>query len=69
MYSFFHADITKKFDIPSEHAYITQNYGSSCGYSGEPYINNCDFDLAQESLTSLYGPLNPAVPQISSNLF
>ena len=40
--------------VEAEHAMPTLDYGSACGYKGEPYINNCDFDGAGEILLHLY---------------
>ncbi len=52
------ANIVYKKDIASEHAMITDDYGSSCSTKGSPYINNCNFDLAGAILKQLYGTLN-----------
>ena len=40
--------------VEAEHAMPTLNYGSACGFKGEPYINNCNFDGAGEILLHLY---------------
>ncbi|KQU75001.1 MULTISPECIES: PHB depolymerase family esterase [unclassified Rhizobacter] len=53
------ANIVYKNTIASGHAMITDDYGSSCGTTASPYINDCDFDLAGEILKQLHGPLNP----------
>ena len=52
------ANIVYKNTIASGHAMITDDYGSSCGSTASPYINDCDFDLAGEILKQLHGPLN-----------
>lgn len=46
-------------DVPTEHGMVTDDHGRPCGHRGTPYINDCDFDLAGELLTHLYGPLQP----------
>lgn len=53
------AGIAYKNTIASGHAMITDDYGSSCGTTASPYINDCDFDLAGEILKQLHGTLNP----------
>jgi len=53
------AAIAYKNDLASGHAMITDDYGSSCGTTASPYINDCDFDLAGEILKHLHGPLAP----------
>ncbi len=45
--------------IKTEHAMITDGYGNSCLVKGSPYINNCNFDLAGQLLSFLYGKLKP----------
>ena len=53
-YQDFKATTQYKNDIASEHAMVTNSYGSECGYKGEPYINNCNFDLAGTILQYIY---------------
>jgi poly(3-hydroxybutyrate) depolymerase len=53
------ASLLYKNNIASGHAMITDDYGSSCGTTASPYINDCNFDLAGNILTHLYGSLNP----------
>ena len=53
------ANIVHKKDIPSEHSFVTDNYGAPCLTKAEPFINNCNFDLAGALLQYLYGALNP----------
>ncbi len=48
-----------KKDIAAEHAMLTETFGNSCGFKGEPFINDCDFDAAGELLKWIYGDLNP----------
>lgn len=56
------------YNVPSEHAYITTNFGNKCSFKGTPYISNCSYDMASDSLTTLYGELAPAVAVVTSNL-
>ena len=51
-------NIVHKKDIPSEHSFVTDNYGASCLTKATPFINNCNFDLAGALLQHLYGALN-----------
>ncbi|SFU29675.1 extracellular catalytic domain type 2 short-chain-length polyhydroxyalkanoate depolymerase [Pseudoduganella namucuonensis] len=53
------ANIFYKKDLASEHAMVTDYFGSACSVKASPYINNCNFDLAGEILKWIYGPLNP----------
>lgn len=53
------ANIAYKKDLASEHAMVTEDYGSNCSVKGAPYINDCNYDLAGEILKHVYGPLNP----------
>ncbi|HYD63001.1 MAG TPA: fibronectin type III domain-containing protein [Noviherbaspirillum sp.] len=52
------ANIFYKNNVASEHAMVTDYFGSSCSVKASPYINNCNFDLAGEMLKWIYGPLN-----------
>jgi len=61
-------NIVTKFDIPAQHAMVSNDFGNSCATLGNPWINNCRFDLAGEILKHFYGQLNPPVQQIPSNL-
>jgi len=61
-------NIKTVFNIASEHAFITDNYGSACDHLGSPFINNCDFDAAGELLSFLLGSLKPRVAAISANI-
>jgi len=53
------ANVVYKKDIASQHAMVTDDYGSACSFKGAPYINDCNFDLAGAILQQLYGTLNP----------
>jgi poly(3-hydroxybutyrate) depolymerase len=52
------ANIFYKNNLASEHAMVTDDFGSGCSVKASPYINDCNFDLAGEILKWLYGPLN-----------
>ena len=52
------ANIFYKNNIASEHAMVTDYFGSSCSFKGSPYINNCNLDLAGDMLQWIYGALN-----------
>ncbi|RJF97563.1 fibronectin type III domain-containing protein [Noviherbaspirillum saxi] len=45
-------------NVASEHAMVTDYFGSSCSLKASPYINNCNVDLAGDILKWIYGPLN-----------
>lgn len=53
------ANIFYKNNLASEHAMVTDYFGSGCSLKASPYINNCGFDLAGEMLKWIHGPLNP----------
>jgi poly(3-hydroxybutyrate) depolymerase/chitodextrinase len=53
------ANLFYKNNVASEHAMVTDYFGSGCSVKGSPYINNCNFDLAGEILKWIYGSLNP----------
>lgn len=53
------ANIAYQKNLPAEHAWLTDDFGSACGLKAEPYINDCDFDQAGAMLQHLYGSLNP----------
>lgn len=67
-YEYFGVNTSTVYNVPSEHAYITTNYGNKCSFKGTPYINNCSYDMASESLRTLYGDLSPAVSAVAANL-
>jgi poly(3-hydroxybutyrate) depolymerase len=52
------ANVFYKNNLASEHAMVTDYFGSGCSTKASPYINNCNFDLAGEILKWIYGPLN-----------
>jgi len=60
-------NIKTVYNIPSDHAFITSNYGNDCSFLGLPYINNCQYDAAGEILQFMYGDLNSPVTPNPSN--
>lgn len=63
------ANIVYKKDLASEHAMVTDDYGSGCSVKGAPYINDCNYDLAGEILKQIYGPLNPRNSGVATGTF
>lgn len=53
------ANITRVADIPAAHAMPTFDFGRACDATGEPFINDCDYDGAGTLLSWIYGPLQP----------
>lgn len=52
------ANVVFNNTVPSGHAMITDDYGSTCSSTQSPYINDCNVDLAGAMLKQLYGTLN-----------
>jgi poly(3-hydroxybutyrate) depolymerase len=44
----------------SGHGLPTTTFGAACGITGEPYLNDCNFDAAGKVLNWIYGPLKAA---------
>lgn len=67
MYDHYGVSSKGMFDIPAEHAFITSGSGNPCDFKGAPFINNCDFNLVHDILTTFY-PLKrqPALPRLSN---
>jgi hypothetical protein len=54
------ANVKGVYDVNAEHAMITTDYGNACAFKGDPYINNCAYDLAGTLLQHLFrGELTP----------
>ena len=57
--------VDHEFTIPAAHAFVTNGFGSPCGFLGAPFINNCGFDAAGALLEHAFAnssrPLRPAV--------
>eukprot|EP00461_Guttulinopsis_vulgaris_P002830 UN02831 len=74
MWDHYSATYKTEFDIASEHAFITDAFGKPCDYKGEPFINNCNFNLVHDLMTTFYPnlqrPQQPLLPSIiDQNLF
>lgn len=41
------------------HAFVTENAGNACDFTGKPYVVDCDYDQAGDLLSFIYGPLQP----------
>ena len=80
-YTYYGANVKSNFNIASEHAFITNDYGisiplsffntflgNSCTTLASPYINNCNFDLAGAILQQIYGPLKSPVTSNPNNV-
>lgn len=50
-------NITYRNTIAAEHGMPTDDYGNACDEKGNPFINDCDLDVAGELLKWVYGPL------------
>jgi poly(3-hydroxybutyrate) depolymerase len=53
-------------DLPAPgagHSWVTQRFGGACDANAAPYINDCHYDQAGQVLSTIYGPLQPAVAQ------
>ena len=44
-----------EYDVPAEHAWVTERFGSACAVNGPPYINRCNFSLAFHALSHILG--------------
>ena len=67
-YEYFGVKTTAKFDIASQHAWVTDDYGIPCNAIESPYISNCDYDAAGTLLKAIYGESLTRKEQIHSNL-
>lgn len=61
-------NIKTVYNIPSDHAFVTADYGNDCSFLGTPFINNCQYDAAGEILQFLYGNLNAPVTPNPNNI-
>ena len=62
------SNIQREFSLPAEHAWITDDWGNACGFSGKPWINNCNYDAAGVFLKQFYGDLNPRTTPDNSRI-
>jgi len=61
-------NITTQFDVNSQHCMPTTDYGNSCTFLGEPYINDCNYDGAGNALNVIYGKLEGKTKPNPSNI-
>lgn len=54
-------------DLPAGHAFVTDDEGSACGVSGEPYVVNCNYDQAGALLKHIYGDLQPRAATLTGD--
>ncbi|MCP5365494.1 MAG: hypothetical protein H6905_09760 [Hyphomicrobiales bacterium] len=50
--------------IDAPHGMITDDSGNACDQFTEPYVNDCDYDLAGAMLSHFYGPLAPPAENV-----
>ncbi len=63
------ADNIKLVDtVPAGHAFVTDDNGSACEKSAEPYVVDCDYDQAGSLLSHIYGSLQPRAAAPSGEL-
>jgi hypothetical protein len=53
------ANIKLVSSVAAGHAFVTDDEGSACDVSGEPYVVDCNYDQAGELLKFIYGNLQP----------
>lgn len=53
------AQIEYVSNLPAGHAFVTEDKGPACDYSGKPYIVDCGYDQAGALLKQIYGSLQP----------
>ncbi|CAN5293832.1 PHB depolymerase family esterase [soil metagenome] len=56
-----------KSDLAAAHSMVTSTYGNACDGYAAPYLNNCNFDLAGETLRWIHGMLNARTGAIAAN--
>lgn len=64
------SNIVADWNVPAEHAMITNDYGNVCNYLGEPWINNCGLDSAGKVLNVVMGAtLKNGSSYVDDNLY
>ncbi len=56
-------NIVYQDEINAGHALPTTDYGNACATTGDPWINDCDYDGAGQALSHILGALNPPRPR------
>ena len=46
-------------DVPAGHGMVTTDFGTACGATEAPFLNECQYDAAGQLLNHLLGPLQP----------
>jgi hypothetical protein len=59
------ANIQYVSNIPAGHAFVTEDKGPSCDYTGRPYVVDCHYDQAGALLKQIYGTLKPRAAEPS----
>uniref|UniRef100_A0A6B2LCV0 Carboxylic ester hydrolase n=1 Tax=Arcella intermedia TaxID=1963864 RepID=A0A6B2LCV0_9EUKA len=60
--------VQTEYSVASEHCWPTEAWGNQCPILGEPFINNCHYDLAGKALSLFYGPLKPSGSPSAGNI-
>jgi len=63
------SNIATEFTIASGHCIPTLNFGTSCGMTASPFLNQCGYDGVGAMLNSFYPNLNKRVGSISNAKF
>jgi hypothetical protein len=59
------AQILYEASLPAGHAFVTDDRGRACDFTGKPYIVDCDYDQAGALLKQIYGELKPRAEALS----
>jgi len=62
-------NIQTQYNISAEHAMITNSYGNACSFRGEPYINNCNYDLVGNIFQHLYPNMMDVIPSSTTSSY
>ncbi len=54
-------------DLPAGHAFVTEDKGPDCDYTGKPYIVDCNYDQAGALLKQIYGKLAPRAKEATGD--
>lgn len=59
-----------EFSIAAEHSYVSNYATNACSFDGNPYLNNCSYDMAYISLNYILGGnlVQPISAAITANL-
>jgi len=62
------SNIDTLYDVPAEHAFVTDRQGHECSFLGSPFINNCGISSAKLLLEHIYGTLRPCLNASNNNI-